>query len=210
MDSVELWTKSLQMLDDWLQKLNTDPQLQRDLIIGLTKWDQVAAQEGMETKSLAAQEQDALGWDLLLEGRASKQWRLQQEKHWKMYKSRKSSKWWTTELFKKLMEISWDMWQHRNKALHEEPQNRALILEQDINNQVTKTYQLGPGAFITGATLMKRPLPDLLQLPVAYKRHWLESAKIAKARQDKQREGPYYSKCRQMESWVIRTPKTKK
>ena len=58
------------------------------------------------------------------------------------------------------------MWQHWNKALHEEPKNRELILEQAINHQVTKTYQLSPGAFITGATLMKRPLSDLLQLSI--------------------------------------------
>ncbi len=114
------------------------------------------------------------------------------------------------ELLKKLMEIAWDMWQHWNKALHEEPENRELILEQAINHQVTKTYQLSPGAFITGATLMKRPLPDLLQLPLAYKQHWLESAKIAKARHNKQKAGPYHSDQQmQMQSWVIWTPKIK-
>jgi len=53
------------------------------------------------------------------------------------------------------MEIACDRWQHRNKVLHNEPENRALILEQVINTQVTKMYQLGPGAFISGATLMK-------------------------------------------------------
>ena len=73
------------------------------------------------------------------------------------------------ELLKKLMEIAWDMWQHQNKALHEEPENRELILEQAISHQVTKTYQLGPGAFISGATLMKRTQLDLLQLLLAYK-----------------------------------------
>jgi len=65
-ETVEVWTKSLQMLDDWLQKSNTDPQLQKDLITGLMKWNQAADQGTMESKSFAAQKQDALGWDLLL------------------------------------------------------------------------------------------------------------------------------------------------
>jgi len=100
---------------------------------------------------------------------ASKQWRFQQEHHWKTCKSRKLSKQWTTRLLKKLMEIAWDMGQHQHKVLHEEPANRDLILEQAINHQVTRMYQLGPGAFITRATLMKRSLPELLQLLLAYK-----------------------------------------
>ncbi len=84
------------------------------------------------------------------------------------------------------MNTVWDMWQHRNQALHEEPENRALILEHEINNNVIKMYQLGLGAFIMGATLMKCLLPDLLQLPLAYKTHWLKSAKIARTRRHKQ------------------------
>jgi len=97
------------------------------------------------------------------------------------------------------MNTAWDMWHHQNQALHEEPDNHALILKQEINNKVTKMYQLGPGAFITGATLLKHPLPNLLQLPLTYKKHWLDSAKIARTQRDKQREGLYHSKHKQLQ-----------
>jgi len=103
-ETVELWTKALQNLDDWLQKLNTDSMIWTKLIIGLMKWNQVTDQGNEEYKSQVAQEQNALGWDLLLEGVASKQWRFQQEQHWKTYKSWKSSKQWAMEQLKKLME----------------------------------------------------------------------------------------------------------
>jgi len=167
--AIEQWTKALQSLDNWMQKSNTDPTLRNNIIKGLTRWNQNKDQNTREDRSKAAQEQDILGWDLVLEGAISKKWRIQQEAHWKMYKSWKSSKQWTTELLKWLMNTAWDMWQHRNQALHKEPDNHALILKQEINNKVTKMYQLGLGVFITGATLMKCPLPDLLQLPLAYK-----------------------------------------
>jgi len=85
-----------------------------------------------------------------------------------------------TELLKKLLGIAWDMWQHRNKALHEEPDNCALILETEINKQVTEVYNLGAGAFSPSTALMKHNLPNLLQLPHAYKVHWLGMARIAK------------------------------
>jgi len=205
--AVEQWTKALQSLNDRMQQSNTDPILRQDNLDGLTRWNKNDTQITQDYRSKAAKEQDLLGWDLALEGVISKKWRFQQHTHWKTYRSRKSSKWWMTELLKRLMNTAWDMWQHRNRALHDKPDNRALILEQEINNKVTKMYQLGPGAFITGATLMKRPIADLLQLPLAYKVHWLESAKIAQTRRDKQREGPYHSECKQMQSWVIRTPK---
>jgi len=107
------------------------------------------------------------------------------------------------------MATAWDMWHHQNQALHEEPDNHALILEHEINNNVTKLYQLGLGAFITRAMLLKHPLPDLLQLPLAYKNHWLGSVQIARTRRDKQCEGLYHSECKQMQRWVIRIPKQK-
>jgi len=104
------------------------------------------------------------------------------------------------------MGIAWDMWQHWNKALHEEPDNRALILETGINKQVTELYNLGAGTFSPSMALMKHSLQDLLQLPLAYKIHWIIGlAKIAKAKKDKQQAGPYASEHRQIQKWLIRT-----
>jgi len=84
-----------------MQKSNTDPTLCHDIIKGLTRWNQNKAPKTREDKLEAAQEQDILGWDLVLEGAISKKWRLQQEVHWKMYKkSWKSSKCWMIKLLK--------------------------------------------------------------------------------------------------------------
>jgi len=207
--AIEQWKKVLQSLDDWMQKSNTDPILCNDIFEGLTRWNQNGAPNTRENKSEAARKQDTLGWDLALEGAISKKWRIQQAVHWKTYKSQKSSKRWTIELLKRLMNTAWDMWHNQNQVLHEEPDNQGLILKHKINNKVTKMYQLGPGAFITGATLLKHPLPNLLQLPLAYKKHWLDSAKIARTQWDKQQEGPYQSECKQMQWWVTRNPKQK-
>jgi len=83
--------------------------------------------------------------------------------------------------------------------------HQALILETGINEQVIELYNLGASAFSPSTALMKHSLPDLLQLPLAYKIHWIISAKIAKAKKDKQQAGPYASKHRQMQKWLIRT-----
>jgi len=100
---------------------------------------------------------------------------------------------------KKLMGIAWDMWQQRNKALHDEPDNRALIVEAEVNEQVMQLYNLGEPS----AALMKHTLPNLLQLPHAYKVHWIGSVQIAKKCKDRQCTRPYDSEWRYMQTWLI-------
>jgi len=63
----------------------------------------------------------------------------------------------------------------------------------ELNQKVTSVYKLGQSAF-ANKTILKHPLPTLLQLPQAYKQHWLMTATIAKQQQDKQRAGPYQQK----------------
>ncbi len=119
-----------------------DPTLRQDILDGLARWNQNNKQTTQENRSDAAKEQDLLGWDLTLEGAISKKWRVQQAAHWKTYKSRKSSKRWMTEFLKRLMNTAWDMWQHRNRELHEEPDNRATSAQQQSN----KTVSTGTGS----------------------------------------------------------------
>jgi len=84
-------------------------------------------------------------------------------------------------LIKKLLSIAWDMWQHYNEALHDDLENWPKILEAEVNQNITELYGLGPGAFANSTAMFKHPLVELLQLPQAYKSHWVEMAKTAKA-----------------------------
>jgi len=72
----------------------------------------------------------------MLEGVISQKWQEEQTRYWKTHKSCKSSKQWMTELLKQLIMTAWDMWQHRNQALHEDTNNRQGILEVEVNRQV--------------------------------------------------------------------------
>ncbi len=138
----EQWETVLQTLEDWIQTQQTEPEIQQETIEGLRQWHTGMATQPTVDHSEAAKEQAVVGWDLALEGCVLQKWRYKQEAYWKAYTSRKSSKQWTMERIKKLMGIAWDMWQHWNKALHKEPNNRALILETGINEQVTELYNL--------------------------------------------------------------------
>jgi len=55
----------------------------------------------------------------------------------------KISKQGTSALIKKLWNTVWDLWEHRNGALHNSGQNRVDILEKDVNDMITEIYHTG-------------------------------------------------------------------
>jgi len=58
---------------------------------------------------------------------------------------------WTLELIFKLLGIAWDMWQHRNKALHKMSSTWPRILEVEINKKVMELYGLGSSMFVSSS-----------------------------------------------------------
>jgi len=203
-DSRQQWETALQGLDDWLQVQNTQPGLRQEIITGLRRW-QTGETDTVEFTMAAAQEQSLLGWGMMLEGVISMKWHEMQATYWKVYKSRKSSKWWTTALIKKLLQIAWDMWHHRNHALHNSPTNREQILEGKTNQRIRVIYEQGPGSFPRDAiSLLKRTQSELITLPLAYKKQWIETALIAQKRRAKQLAGPYQRERKYMQTWAIR------
>ena len=77
----------------------------------------------------------------------------------------------------------WDMWQHRNKALHESDVNRQEIIEDAINQQISQVYEQGRNHLpLVVRPLMKRSLPQLLRLPAPYKRQWMATIEAVRKR----------------------------
>jgi len=173
--AVAEWKKALEQLDNWMQATKTNPQLRQDILAGLRRWhDEEANTAGQTEDSEPSIIQASIGWGLALEGCVAMRWREEQDNFWKACKSRKSSKRWTTALITRLMMTDWDMWQHRNKALHESDVNRQEIIEDAINQQISQVYEQGHDHLPPVVRpLMKRSLPQLLCLPAPYKRQWM-------------------------------------
>ncbi len=82
-----------------------------------------------------------------------------------------------------LLMTAWDMWNHCNKALHEEEANKQAILEVQVNQNICLAYEWGVDLLLNNAKLlMKCPLSRLLKLPEQYKHQWLASMDAARAR----------------------------
>jgi len=199
-EATSTWNTTILALQKWMQEEQFDPMLITDLIAGLQQW-----RSGSQptSTSVSTQSQNLLGWDALLDGWLSVEWRLQQEAYWNLWRKKKSSKRWIAELIKKLWNTAWDMWANRNGILHSSTVPREDILDSRINEQITSIYQHGLQEVPRDAfNLFKRPLTELLQNTRAYKEKWLASVEAAKARKRHHDFGAYLPEQRLMRRWL--------
>ena len=72
-----------------------------------------------------------------LNGLLSAQWEATQQLYFRHIKSRKSGRTWVIALIKKLWQVSWDMWDHRNSVLHgNEETQQKLLLKQELQSTI--------------------------------------------------------------------------
>jgi len=189
--AVARWNKALIELDNWMQAARTHPQLRQDIIAGLQQWHEDGSNAVAPSEEISARTaQDSIGWGIALEGCISTRWREEQDQYLKVFKSRKSSKRWTTALIKRLMTTAWDMWHHRNEALHNSEVNQQEILEADINQEIKQAYDQSMESIPKAAKkLLRRPLKKLLQLPRYYKKQWIATLRAVQTGFQSQQEG---------------------
>jgi hypothetical protein len=61
--------------------------------------------------------QGRVGWRAFLEGSVLQEWAGKQQEYYTWLQKKNTGRRWTTYLIKKMWEISWDMWEHRNSEL---------------------------------------------------------------------------------------------
>ncbi len=195
-----LWTSALSSLKKWLKETDTDPAIIQALTTGLQLWYQGAAPQ---TGSPALIQQSLLGWDGIMDGWLGIEWCLQQEAYWNQWKRRKSSKRWTSKLIKKLWNIAWDMWDHRNGILHHAERPHDDIVDSTINDQVRVLFSYGVQVIPQDAfTLLQHPLEEVLEKPRRYKELWVASVQVAIRWKKQHDHGAYIAEQRFMRRWL--------
>ena len=138
-------------------------------------WDHIT------TKLIAAQ--NNIGWQLCLEGCVHKSWEETIDKYLQSLDSKKTGKRWITSLIKKLWDVAWDMWEHRNAALWEEKKNMQLLGQDITQAKITEEHETGIDALMTKdeKALFCQPLTAILELPMQRQESWLDKAQAARA-----------------------------
>jgi hypothetical protein len=132
------------------------------------------------------QKQDEIGWQSLLEGRPSLGWSEVQQRYYEWLGSRRPGLHWLTALIQKLWDIAWDMWDNRNRVLHQKEHSVARDLQ---IRQITAEFDMGPaGLAPTAKVHFRRGLPSLLRQQPAYRTARLIRIQAARARVEQRQE----------------------
>jgi len=171
----DVWAAALLRLKTHLETNQTAPALIQDIIHGLTAWGK--AEPGAQTDGPSVA-QNLLGWQAMLEGLISVEWREAQAKYLEATKSRRSPARWTASLIVKLWEVAWDMWEHRNGILHnKEMGRRRQILRQEIAHEFTRGYRTLP---LEVKRLFQKGEHYWLQANLEIQEAWIMRIKVAR------------------------------
>jgi hypothetical protein len=133
-----LWDTTLSALDDWLKDAHTDVSIRNALIHNLRRWYHDTPLPINRTP--LEQAQDDIGWDFVLEGCLSSQWAEHQSLYLQSLGKKTSGYRWLTALIRKLWDIAWDLWEHRNGIEHHNDQAKLCAA---FDKQIQQELQIG-------------------------------------------------------------------
>ena len=129
----------------------------------------------------ALEAQTIIGWKALLEGFIAIEWSGVQDAYYQWVGNRRSGRRWAAALIKKLWEVSWDMWEHRNGFVHTNSAN--TIASQAITRELHQEHALGIHSLPRqDQHLFRITLDTLLQSKLEVQQAWLSNVKAARAR----------------------------
>jgi hypothetical protein len=151
-DADQEWSKSIGVFREALtEELETMPEIVIIICEQLERWRfgdeaEVGTEESIEEiQDLGdvVERQNRLGWRSFLEGRPAVGWSKVQERWFeKIGKPRRSGKRWLSAVIRKMQNVAWDLWQHRNQVVHDGV-NGSII--QDMREKVELELHTGPG-----------------------------------------------------------------
>jgi hypothetical protein len=176
----EIWNKSLEDLEQWMNINYTNPDLQHLLLTQLSGWrdnSQTSASYPFIFNELL-QHQSDIGWNRFFEGWLSHEWLGLQQAYYSAIKSRRSGIRWTVALILKLWDIAWDLWEHRNGVLYSKDNTVAEREERAIDKAVIDVFNKLQSMLLSphDRHLTDIRLGKLLKKNMLYKEVWLRQA----------------------------------
>ena len=131
----------------------------------------------------AANEQDKIGWKNIFKGHISKTWAELQMKHFcRMYTNPPSLHHWSKTIILRLYDISYEMWDHRNKIVHEKFEDSLNKKESEkLKKEIVEEYNKGSRRIMFAQRhLYEVQLETLLDRTVLEKKYWLMTVKASR------------------------------
>lgn len=182
-ETQEIWNAAIQDLRSTLTSQKTDPSITYQLCSGLMRWYSGEDLRITDPRPLIIQQCD-IGWDCFIEGIIGMHWGKQQQIYFQSINSRRSGLRWTIALIKKLWNIAWDLWSHRNGIEHA----RDLTIEiQQLDEDIE--FCIDFHVLSTNEELENMFHPDEIEKvrvsSRTYKKAWINNVRAMTERQDR-------------------------
>jgi hypothetical protein len=184
-NSAEIWEKSLEDLEQWMSSVSTDPDIQDAILQHLKSWragNTTHINTAHDLQDLI-QMQEQMGWQSFFEGWIPAGWEEAQQAYYSLIRSHRMGRRWTVCLIKKLWNIAWDLWEHRNSILHQQDNCLSSSELAVLNQKIRSLYSQLRNSSISGQDryLLSLPIDKLLGKDSTYKRTWLDQAQVVMA-----------------------------
>jgi hypothetical protein len=183
-EAVQLWSRSVAKLRCWLVDQQTAPDLCHAICLSLLDWHAGVVGLPVTYSFLGVQAtldaQASIGWQPFLEGCLSPLWQSVQHSYYEWMGSRKSGRRWVSALIRKLWEVAWDQWEHRNGAVH---RSLSGSISQQLQRDLRRQHHLGPMQLPRAdQALFNIDLQDLLSSRHELQTAWLANVQAARTR----------------------------
>ncbi len=172
-------------------KSGTLPDLRTAIISRLTTWKEQSVLQpplyNWPGVNDIVKKQDQLGWRAFLEGAVLHDWSAKQQEYYEWLQRKNTGKRWITTLIKKLWEISWNLWEHRNAELHNPESPAALREHARLDSLITQEYEDQVRISNKDRRWFRRPKEIIFTERTEYKQQWVESVSLARARYHRHR-----------------------
>jgi hypothetical protein len=202
-DTRKIWDKALENLRSWMMTQGTHPDVIANIIKGLSGWHNGTTEKlfsAVPWIQQALDNQDKSGWRNFFEGFLVDDWRTAQDRYYARIGSRRSSRRWLSALIRKMWQIAWDLWEHRNGYLHNEENN---LISGEVNQKIFAEFQLGCKQLDKNTrALFQLGLSAILQKPLDIRVQWVRRVQAARERAVTEVHLFYQSERKVMAQWL--------
>jgi hypothetical protein len=180
-ETQDLWNKALERLSEWLSSNSTPPEIRMAIIQGLNQWRRDERSEWSSYPEWLRNiilKQSSCGWRNFFEGFLIQEWREAMARQLHKIGSSRSPKRWMSALIRRLWQIAWDLWEHRNGYLH--AKDDSLLIRQ-TNEKIKYQFILGTATLDGNSrTLFRIGVAALLKKPMDVKQQWVKRVELAR------------------------------
>jgi hypothetical protein len=182
---VDVLLKSIDLLEQWLEEVDTDPDLLECIVEYARGRGQVAmldicrGRDSQYTKM--ADEQDAIGWRRFMEGMVTRSIRRIQEMYTTMDGSNLSPEKWTIGVVTKLLKATHGQWLYQCVQIHDRLNGmNAMLRKEELQREIESQQEMGmEGLMEEDQYLAEVNLEDLESITGKRQEYWLVVIRVA-------------------------------